>query len=452
MLERARSLLLEFPEYRSGRVCELGEPGIGHQVEYLFEQIYQRIACDRQHGCHEQAQKVVPEDAFHHPGQPQRGICESHGKEIGHGQQELLPALNKVARGVYGHQTACQEYDEQGGSLLGIDQQRQQRHDVDRDYHPGPHERLKVQRRQRKGHHEQPLRIDAAEHQDDEREQCEDEDDIVIPVLQEEALSGKQYHHPQHRDKHQRHQKVAQDSQIRRAGGTDVGLVFLLVGVQYLGYLRSHDLSLGNDELPGGDVSAGRRNAVSSLGIHELGRLGVVNQIGNNLLIDEVRPEYGIRTGRDAGGLHVRLQFRAGGGDAENLDRRHLYGTFVLLDVNHVGAHGNLIVGHHSFLHDSLDGCHHERLELPKFHSGDGLEARARHTFRVFVIRHVSVRRLVHFRLHLLRRLEDGEIERSEQGLILPHRPLLVIVAELCRTRCDGCEQSCDEQQRQDLI
>ena len=140
---------------------------------------------------------------------------------------------------------------------------------------------------------------------------------------------------PDHEEEHQNNGKGQKDisaphhSPVSRIA--DTRIIFGAVGIQNLLDLSGHDLTLGDDDGPGGDNTLGRRNFRRVFGVHEFGHLSVKNEVRNNEIIDTKFPTKGI------GSLHTGERghkLKLGRRDGKNLLNRFLDSPLVSLYID----------------------------------------------------------------------------------------------------------------------
>ena len=336
--------------------------------------------------------------------------------------------------------------------MVGIDQKRKQRDKIHWYDNPAADKGLQVQSRKRKRGKEQPARVEAAYKQNRYSRESEYEKQIVetgvaeyvgIAVIDDQHQQEQQY---------QRHQEIAEQLQIDGASGAKISFIFFFIRIEYLGNFGGNDLPFRHNELTGGNDAAGGRNARCGIGIHRIGNLGIEYKIGDYQIIHGISPEQRIHRYRIYALLYVFQQLRTCRRQTQHIVGRHLNGALLPLDIDYLGIRRKGVIGYYSTVENSTERRHHFVAISVEMKSRNLFETFGGHIWEIIIIRHVNIRRFPHLFLHLLFGLEDGEIERSEQGFIIPCTPLLVLILKAHRPRSDGGKKQGGKKQRQQFI
>ena len=264
VLEGSGSLCGEFLKERIGGIGQFYEPCDGHKVENLLEEINQRIQGNRCDGADEN------EDHVHPPGGVASHIYETecqedkglHAEDDG-GVEELPPPLAEVAEGFKRDSARHQIHHKEFHPVSAENKERQKEHHIERHHQP-----LAEKRQQIKG--KNGIRDDVLEvryrfladkrYGRYKKEYCKK---VVIPLAVLEYKAVGEIHH-QIQDHHKRKGKE-EISQVQEHSGAAVAVnlvVFLLVTVKDLGYLRGDDFPAGDNLFIGLDIPQGGRNIV----------------------------------------------------------------------------------------------------------------------------------------------------------------------------------------------
>ena len=161
-------------------------------------------------------------------------------------------------------------HHEQLQAVVSEHEQRNQRNDVERKDELLAKKCKEIVGEQRERHEVQSLRRDYLHRGGRECRECEYEKQVDIPVHLRKNVWTRE---PDHEEEHQNNGKGQKDipaphhSPVSRIA--DTRIIFGAIGIQNLLDISGHDLTLGDDDGPGGDNTLGRRNFRRVFGVHE---------------------------------------------------------------------------------------------------------------------------------------------------------------------------------------
>ena len=451
MLEGAGSLGLELTQELVARVAELGETGVGDEVEDILEQEHQLVSQYGQDRTQEQECQRERDIAAYGVYEAETEISDGQRKEDDQASDELLPSLVEIAEGEDGHEASEQEHHEEHHPVMREDQQGEQGDDVKGQDSLVTEECLVPEGRQGERDEEKVQRLGTPHKQGAHGEDQEDQKDVQHLVGLLEDLAVREVDCKiQDEDQYQREQDVACPLHRPGCAVAHICLVLDLVGVEHLSYLGSDDLAVRDYKLTRVHETLGGRDGRACLGVDDLRRLSVVDEVRNYEVVDGIGLEDGVEIVALVGAAELRDELGLGVGLLVHLGDGHLGRPLVLLDIEDLPGevrgilvHLDALVRDDALGVDVADGGDDGRLEGGVPAKGKrlrGAEVLVDDILGILVVRDDAGSRPGPFLLDLLLRLEDREVELGVKRLVVPLRTSLVLIAELRAGRKDQDE------------
>ena len=264
VLEGARGFLGQLLQERIAGVRHLNKARAGHQVEDFLEQVNERIQGHRGHGPHKDERQIYPPSgrAAHIDEAEAQVYQDFHPKENSR-VQELPPALAEEAKGFHRYRAGRKEHHKEFHTVAAEDKERQQQHNVQREYLLFAEERqhIKGEHRERHHVHERRRQTHHQERHDGRQEENTEQEKVTGGPVKDKPCR-EMNHQIQDDNQREREQDIPKIQEDTRACIAVHMVVLLLIAVQDLGDFRRDDLPFGDNFFVGLHIAQGGRYIV----------------------------------------------------------------------------------------------------------------------------------------------------------------------------------------------